>query len=91
MQQPKFADHLAFQKLGETIVVIELNGSRNFHELNETASFLWPLCDGSRNKNDLVNALCGEFEVEPEEASRDVEDFLSGLGSLGLLQEGANA
>jgi hypothetical protein len=74
---------LPFQELqGQAVVVVPAR--REMHELDETATFLWNELAKDRSVEDLVDALCAEFEVEPARADKDVRLFLAALEEKGL-------
>jgi coenzyme PQQ synthesis protein D (PqqD) len=68
---------------GQTVVIVPAR--RELHELDETATYLWSVLAKDRNVPELVEALCAEFEVDPEAAERDVRGFLSELEEKGLV------
>jgi pyrroloquinoline quinone biosynthesis protein D len=45
-------------------------------EISEVASRIISLIDGQRTVGQIVDALCAEFEVQPEECEREVERFV---------------
>ena len=53
--------------------------------LNEVGSFIWELLDGIRDKEDILDEICREFEIGREEAASDLDDFLAVLKSKDLL------
>jgi Tfp pilus assembly protein PilO len=76
---------LPFQEIqGQAVVVVP--SRRELHELDEVATFLWAQLARERSVDDLVTALCGEFEVEAGVAESDVREFLAGLEGKGLVQ-----
>jgi hypothetical protein len=75
---------LPFQEIqGQAVVVVP--ACRELHELDETATFLWSALAKDRSVADLVDALCGEFEVDAATAEADVREFLSSLEKKGLV------
>lgn len=55
--------------------------------LTESGYLLWQAIDGGADtKEALVAALLAEYDVEEEEASADVEDFIRFLGDVGVLE-----
>lgn len=75
---------LPFQELeGQAVVVVPAR--REMHELDEAATFLWRELERGRSVAELVEALCGEFEVEPARAERDVRAFVAELEEKGLV------
>jgi hypothetical protein len=50
--------------------------------LSDSAAFLvQELLGGTRDAEALTSALCGEFDVTPEQTRRDVEAFVEGLAA----------
>ena len=85
-EEPRFRrdGRLAHQEVqGQAVVVVPAR--REIHELDETATFLWSVLAKDRDVPELVEALCGEFEVEPDLADRDVRAFLAELEGKGLI------
>jgi hypothetical protein len=56
------------------------------YTLNETAARIWALVDGRRSLRDIRDCLVAEFDVGPEEALRDVTEFVSQLEAAGALR-----
>ena len=75
---------LPFQEIqGQAVVVVPAR--RELHELDETATFLWSALAKEQRVGDLVDALCGEFEVDAATAETDVRDLLASLEKKGLV------
>lgn len=55
--------------------------------LNSTASFLWDMLKEERSIQELSEAVVHEFEVSPEEAKTDVNEFILMLVDKGMLEE----
>ncbi len=66
-------------------VVIMIPGQGKILALNEVGSFIWDMIDGTNSKESILAALCGEFEVSPEEAAVDIEEFTTVLAEKGLI------
>jgi len=67
---------------GETIVVpvrSHVADLDSIYTLNELGSRIWELIDGRNKVADIVLAICEEYEIGPDEAARDVNNFLSAL------------
>ena len=75
---------LPFQEIQRQAVVV-VPARREMHELDEVATFLWIALAKEHSVAELVEALCGEFEVEPATAERDVRDLLAELEGKGLV------
>ena len=62
---------------GSAVIVLADTGEVNV--LNAVGTRVWELCDGSRSARQIAEQIEAEFEVSPEEARRDVEEFLESL------------
>lgn len=57
-----------------------------FFTLNEVATAIWQAADGRTSLREIVRErICGEFEIEPEQAQTDAEQFVTELSSHGIL------
>lgn len=54
--------------------------------LNATGLRVWELLSEDRSTEDLVAAITGEFDADPERTRSDVLAFLDRLGRLGMLE-----
>lgn len=66
-------------------VVIAARNNQTISILNKTASLIWTLADGTRQVEDIVAEVCSSFEVTPEQAKVDVEEFCQQLLEAGLI------
>ena len=58
----------------------------NTYTLNETGTFLLKLLKEGKSKEEMLEQLLVEFEVDAEQAERDVTDLLLQLREFGLHQ-----
>ncbi len=79
-----FHPRVAWQVLDGEAVLVDLEAGTSLG-LNATGSFLWPLLPTS-SAEELADALVAEFEVDREQAGRDVQAFLELLRARGFLQ-----
>jgi hypothetical protein len=69
---------------GEMMIMSAVDST--FFTLNEVATVIWQAADGCTPLSDIVaNRICPEFEVDPEQAGRDAEQFVSDLSQHGIL------
>lgn len=54
--------------------------------LNATGAFLWEQLQQEKTKEELVKALCAEYDVDSDTATADVTDFLSLLAQAKVLE-----
>lgn len=72
---------------GET-VVLPAGGVTNFDmmiTLNDTGKFLWEKLAAGTERNELVDALLGEYDVSKELAEQSVDAFVARLKELDFL------
>jgi hypothetical protein len=53
--------------------------------LSPVGTFIWERCDGRHSVTQIAQELTEEYEVEPEVAIRDCEQFLQELVQEGIL------
>lgn len=69
---------------GEMMIMSAVNST--FFTLNEVATVIWQAADGVTPLSKIVNErVCGEFEIEPEQAAKDAEQFVAELSEHGIL------
>ena len=74
---------------GETLVVPvrgKVGDLASIYSFNGTGSLIWQLLDEPQGLAELSCAVAHEFEVEPEQAHKDVEKFVEDLFSVGLVE-----
>jgi hypothetical protein len=74
-----------WRRIGDEIVVITEDGL-SLHVLNKTAAYIWELCDGKNDLDEIVRSICERFEVSAEDARADVNDVMNQLEGLGLIK-----
>ena len=81
---PKRIERLPWREVDGRAVVLDPR-SGQVHELNLVGTFLWQNTDGKTSLESLSTLVLENFEVDPAEASSDVQDFFSTLASHGLV------
>ena len=75
---------------GEKVIVGEGLGAVDFGRLislNDTAAWLWEHFDENTRVDALAEALCGEYDVEPDVAKRDVESIIGEWVKAGIVEK----
>ncbi len=54
-------------------------------ELNDTGARIWELLEAGTGKNQILEHLITEFEVEPVQMQKDLDTLLEELKSKGLI------
>ena len=68
-------------------VILSLD-TKVFRGLNAVGSRVWELIDGRRSVDEIVEVIVREFEVTPERAATDVQDFVRELLDKELVIRG---
>lgn len=86
----KLKDNLVLRQVADTWCVlaygealVDFNGMLT---LNESGVLLWKALEEGKDREGLVEALTGEYEVSEEQASADVDAFLDKLSQAGCLK-----
>ena len=71
--------------VGEEHMLYDATG-RKVHVLNETAFFVWNLCDGNQSQDDIIRRAGSDFEGGPASLREDIASCIAEFHSLGLLE-----
>jgi len=77
---------------GEGILVPVRGGMEELDSLfsfNEVGAFIWQLVTAGQTVAEIVEAVVDEFEVERDEAERDVLGYLTSLQERSLIEPSA--
>ena len=70
---------------GEMMVMNSIDST--FFTLNEVATTIWQAADGCTPLREIVrNCVCKQFDVDPEQAQTDAEQFVAELSTHGILR-----
>jgi hypothetical protein len=73
---------------GETLIVPvrgKVGDLASIYSFNGTGSLIWQLLDSPHDLAELIHAVEREYDVEPEQAQKDVAQFLNDMLSVGLV------
>ena len=76
------------QIAGETILVPvgkTVYESKGLFVLNELGSFIWDILPQVQSKEEIVDAILNEYDVDKAIAEQDTEKFLQKLTDLGVI------
>lgn len=78
------------RSIADEIVVVPVRGQVGdldaIYNLNEVGAFIWEQCDGWKSGNQIVDAVCGEFEVAREQAEKETSEFIAALEAAGMIE-----
>ena len=74
---------------GEAILVpIRQNVAdmQSIYTLDSVGADIWKLIDGERDLGEILDALLGEYDVEASVLSKDLDEFIEQLASVGAIR-----
>jgi Coenzyme PQQ synthesis protein D (PqqD) len=79
------ATTVAARSLDGEMMIMSAKDSTLF-TLNPVGTIIWHSADGKTSLAEIVEQkICAEFEVDPAEALKDAEQFVSDMASHGIL------
>ena len=75
---------------GENIVMPAGDNIKNFDGaivLNEVAAFIWSKLENGVSRNELVEYVLSEFDVDADKASEDLDRLIERLSEYGVIEE----
>ncbi len=89
--KPRRHPDSAFRPIGDEGGLVVLPGRAEVKVLNPVGIKVFSLLDGTRTVEQIADAVVEEFEVEREQALRDIREFLDELSRHGMLaREGSH-
>ena len=74
---------------GQNVVVAVGKMAKLFNgciKLNPTSALLWKKLENGASEEDLVDVLTNEYEVDLEQAKKDVKEFVEKLQNAGFIE-----
>jgi hypothetical protein len=79
------------RKIADEFILVPLHPKAgeidSIYTMNDVAATIWELIDGKRQVEDIKETLLEEFDVNAEEAERDLVEFIQHLESIGAVRE----
>ena len=85
MRAPIQRPNLSCREIDGQTIIVDLNGKRMFHGLNETAALLFKNCDGTQDIESLVKIMMDSYQVDSEMAKADTAEILEQFEDLELI------
>jgi phosphatidylserine decarboxylase len=73
------------KRVDDEIVLVHLETNR-IYELNGTAAFLWDTLAAGSTRAELEQCMALEFDVEPQQLAREIDEMLRRLASERLIR-----
>ena len=77
-------DHLVAELSGEMVILHVEKGV--YYGLDKLGTRVWSLIQEPRTIDELVQTILNEYEVEPEQAERDLVALVQDLATNGLAE-----
>lgn len=71
-------------ELDDSFAILKLETSEYF-KLNATGALVWERISGGAGLDELVEAVCTDFDIGPEECRQDVAALVAELEKAGLI------
>ena len=85
----RHADDVICREVGEESILVPIRnnvGSLDYiYTLSPVAARMWALLDGTRSIDEVVAAICDEYDVTAEQATADVAELVSDLENVSLV------
>ena len=81
---PKVNSGYCVRNLGDETIFLSEKGDA-IHSIDEVGSFIWSQIDGERTLEDILDAICREYEVDQELAQKDLLNFVTIMEEKGVL------
>lgn len=86
----KIKDNFLLRKISDSFVVVPIGDAvvdfSGLINLNETGAFLFEMLQSGAEKEQLVDALLSEYDVQSEQAQSDVDAFIAKLENAKVLE-----
>jgi hypothetical protein len=85
----KTKENLVLRQVADTWIVLPVSSATvnmdGVLNLNESGVLLWKKLEQGAEREELVNILMAEYDVDRETASKDVDEFIQHLQSVNCL------
>jgi hypothetical protein len=82
---------LVARQIGAETILVPVKGGigdlNAIYTLNEAGTEIWQMICAGKTIPEIVNTLCGLYDISAEEAARDTTEFMDHLRALDLLHE----
>ena len=85
----KIKDCFVLRNIAGINTIISSDASSNFEgmiALNDTGVFMWNILKNGATKEELVDKVINEYEIDKETASNDIDGFLEKLQSVDVFE-----
>jgi hypothetical protein len=87
----KKSESIVSRRIGDEYILVpirrDVGDLESIYTLNETGALIWELIDGKSKVSKIKESLVEAFEVEPEEAEKDLIEHLQQLEGIKAIIE----
>jgi hypothetical protein len=88
----KKSESIVFRKIADEYILVPIRKNvgdlESIYTLNEAGARIWELVDGKTKISEIKERLVDEFEVTPEEAEKDIVEYLQQLKEIKAVIDG---
>ena len=81
----KISPEVHSQEVGGETVLLDLN-SESYFGLDEVGTRIWQLLQEKRDMGSIFETILGEYDVEAEQLSKDLDELVQKLVEAGLVE-----
>ena len=78
--------NIVYRKIADNFILVPIKHKvgdlESIYTLNEVGARIWELIDGKRNTEQIRNIIIEEFQVSPQEAGKDLSEFIEKLSKI---------
>ena len=87
----KTKDRIVSRKIAGETILVPIRGNladlQRIFVLNSVAEYIWLQLDEEKSFDEIRDSILLKFDVEKEEAERDLREFITGLLEAGLVEK----
>jgi hypothetical protein len=87
---PSHSPSVVTRKTGNEYVLVPVTNNiadmDSVYTLNETGAFIWEHIDGKRTLLEIIDALTNEFEINKDDATKDVLSLIDSMKRYLILK-----
>ncbi|MGI9326269.1 MAG: PqqD family protein [Pseudomonadales bacterium] len=78
-------DRAAWRQVADEMVLLDLRDS-SYLSVNATGASIWPLLEAGTSREEMLESILAEFEIDQPTAEKDLDQFLEDLRNRDLLK-----
>lgn len=82
----KISENISWKLLQDKVVAVNLTNG-NYYTMNPVACSAWKLIADGKTDEEIIDAICEEYDVDRTTAAADVQEQLSYWKSEGMLTD----